>query len=52
MKNDGERCVGEEVAFDLSLEGWAKFQEAERRHFKLKDLHSTTDGKVSCLREE
>ena len=47
-KNDGERCVVEEVAFDLSLE----FQEAERRHFKLRDWHSMTDGKSSCLREE
>ena len=50
-KNDGESCVGEEVAFELSLEGWAEFQEAERRHFKLRDLHSMTDGKGSCWRE-
>ena len=40
------------MAFDLSLEGRAEFQEAERRHFKLRDRHSMTDGKGSCLREE
>ena len=47
----GKGVCGGGVGFDLSLEGWAEFQEAERRHFKLKDLHSMMDGKASCLRE-
>lgn len=28
----------EAVAFDLGLEGWTEFQEAERRHLKSRDL--------------